>query len=60
MEYVLKGCISYGLISNNNWKYIADVNLDANNNSQGRWIRYIDANRYILESFKRIYEYSKI
>ena len=57
MEYVLKGCISYGLISNNNWKYIADVNLDANNNSQGRWIRYIDANRYILESFKRIYDY---
>ena len=57
MEYVLKGCISYGLISNNNWKYIADVNLDANNNSQGRWIRYIDANSYILESFKRIYDY---
>ena len=57
MEYVLKGCISYGLISNNNWKYIADVNLDVNNNSQGRWIRYIDSNSYILESSKRIYDY---
>ena len=57
-EYFLKGCISYGPINNsNNWKYIADINLDPNINSEGRWIRYIDSNSSLLESSKRIYDF---
>ena len=56
-DYTLKACISYGCIQRYGWKYFADINFDANNNSQGRWVRYIDSHSYILESCTKIYDY---
>ena len=56
-DYTLKSCISYGSIPRYGCKYFADINLDANNNSQGRWVRYIDSHSYILESCTKIYDY---